>query len=475
MRTTHIVCLYLFIGLFWFGMPVIMSGQSTFTFTYGENEEFEGSLTASLIMIGQKKDSGKRTSRVLRSSNYSIDYDQYEELSLVLRINSFILAREEHYKNCWLEIPLKEYISKDLPGLVLASKTKVLMLGSEDIPRTRKMGDIRYSIDPTLDRQVEGKLRFFFDFISSRYPWKKIEFKPTFKYAIRSNLPLDLSENKKEIKEEQEKVTEPLIPAPGKEEKEAEEPASIPESEPKGPDTEEAALFDAIDGSRKKAKILQLCEKYRSLFPDGFYLEEVLYRQIQAVSEPAIRSEYLEDYVELFPDGKYLREVNELIFSDFTKAEEETARANPKEIVELPGQSLQAVIKMKDGILSVSDIYGGQPPFRLEFYDAEEVNEKKYAIDIGKNRSFKINLKSLPLEKNTYVIGLVDGKGTPGYYSQPLNVTNSNRFFKVEVPFLSMVLGISILVISAFLLILSRFFSKKRRRKRRRYPSNSYR
>ena len=60
MRTTHKVCLYLIIGVFLFGMRGVLSGQSTFTFTYGENEEFEGSLTASLIMIGKKKDSGQK-------------------------------------------------------------------------------------------------------------------------------------------------------------------------------------------------------------------------------------------------------------------------------------------------------------------------------------------------------------------------------------------------------------------------------
>jgi hypothetical protein len=117
-----------------------------------------------------------------------------------------------------------------------------------------------------------------------------------------------------------------------------------------------------------------------------------------ATSDFEDRSRYLEDYVELFPEGSYIIQVNEMIFSDLSGREAE-GRGSPTEIVELPGRTLLASIQMSDGILSVADIRGGQPPFRLEFFDAKKRTEKKYALDIGKSRSFRINLNSLPLEK----------------------------------------------------------------------------
>ena len=156
MRTTQQVLLYFCLGIFLLGASQLLYSQSTIDFKYGEEEEFEGRLTAYLIMIGLDKSSGQRRTRILRPSDHIIEYDRYSDLTIVLRMIDLELAREEHYATSWLEIPLREYISTDLPGLVLESKTKVLMIGSDDIPRARETGDIRYSIDPYLDREVEG-------------------------------------------------------------------------------------------------------------------------------------------------------------------------------------------------------------------------------------------------------------------------------------------------------------------------------
>ncbi len=471
MRTTQKVCLYFCLSVCLLGISQALYAQSTMTFQYGEKEEFEGSLTAHLLMLGVDKETGQRKSRILRSSDHTIQYDRYEDLEIVLRISSFDLAREEHYETTWLEIPLKSYINQDLPGLILESKTKVLMLGTEAISRARKTGDIRYRIDPMLDREVSGALRFSFDFVSSDFPWKKIKFPVSLEYAIRSPLPVDPSGATSTPS-----VEETLIEESPTAEEEITDDIAVPEVEPVevGPVPAEEKLIKSLANTNDKAKILELCAAYREQFPEGFYLEEVLFQQIEANDDPKEQSRFLEDYVELFPDGKHILQVNDLIFSNLSK-NEELVEANPKEVVEIPNSGLSAQIKMKDGILSVNNIKGGQAPFRLEFFDTEGAKEKKYAIDIGKNRSFKINLNSLPLEKNSYVIGLVDEKGTKPYYSAPLNVSSNQRSFKVEVPYLSMVLGISILVIAVFLLILSRFFSKKRKRRRRRYPSKSYR
>jgi hypothetical protein len=472
MRTTQQVLLYFCLGIFLLGASQLLYSQSTIDFKYGEEEEFEGRLTAYLIMIGLDKSSGQRRTRILRPSDHIIEYDRYSDLTIVLRMIDLELAREEHYATSWLEIPLREYISTDLPGLVLESKTKVLMIGSDDIPRARETGDIRYSIDPYLDREVEGTFRFSFDFISSGLPWKKIDFPPTLKYAIRSPLPLD--EADKEIAATEAVVPEEAVRPQAEEETVDRVPLSPKVPEAEASSEEEEALLRSIQEAGNEADIRSLCETYRSQYPKGHYLDEVLYRQILATSDFEDRSRYLEDYVELFPEGSYIIQVNEMIFSDLSGREAE-GRGSPTEIVELPGRTLLASIQMSDGILSVADIRGGQPPFRLEFFDAKKRTEKKYALDIGKSRSFRINLNSLPLEKDTYIIGLVDETGSAPYYSSPLKVSSSKPSFKVEIPFITMVLGISILVISVFLLILSRFFSNKRRRKRRRYPSKSYR
>jgi hypothetical protein len=443
-------------------------------FKYGAKEEFEGSLTAYLIMIGEEKNSGQRRTRILRPSDHTIEYDRYRDLTIVLRVTDLALAREEHYESSWLEIPLREYISPDLPGLVLESKTKVLILGSDPIPRARATGDIRYSIDPFLDREVEGAVRFAFDFISSDFPWKKIEFSKALKYAVRSDLPVD--EPTRDVSVSEDELVSEKAEVPEEEEKRSESipPFELKQAETEVPSEEEKSLFQSIQEAGNEGDMRQLCEAYRMQFPNGYYLDEVLYRQIVATSDREERSRYLEDYVELFPEGKYIIPINEMIFSDVS-ANDIERQGSPKEIVELPERPLRANIQMNNGILSVEDIKGGQPPFRLEFFDAKEREEKKYALDIGKSRSFRINLSSLPLEKDTYIIGLVDETGSDAYFSSPLNISNSKSAFKVEIPFLTMVLGISILVIAVFLLILSRFFSKKRRRKHRRYPSRSYR
>lgn len=472
MRTTQQVWLCLCLGIFLMGISRPLHSQSTIDFKYGEKEEFEGSLTAYLIMIGTEKTSGQRRTRILRPSDHTIQYNRYNNLTIVLRITDLILAREEHYQTSWVEIPLQEYITTDLPGLVLESKTKVLMLGTDAIPRARETGDIRYSIDPFLDREVESAFHFSFDFISSDFPWQKIDFSSPLEYAIRS--PLPMVDSKRDVAVAGEAPSEEALPSQQEEKTAPAVPLKPKQPELEAPSKKEEALLRRIQEAGNEVDIRELCETYRSKFPNGSFLDEVLYRQILATSNLEDRSAYLENYVTLFPEGKYIIQVNEMIFSDLSAAEAKT-KGNPTEIVELPGRPLLANIQMRDGILSVADIEGGQPPFRLEFFDAQKKKEKKYALDIGKSRSFRINLNSLPLEKDTYIIGLVDQMGSAPYYSRPLKVSSSSRSFKVEIPFLSMVLGISILAIAVFLLILSRFFSKKRRRKRHRYSSKSYR
>jgi len=467
MRMKILVCTFLL------GSYIVshnISAQSVMTFEYGEKNEFEGQLTAYLLALGKQKKNGKRSLKVLDSDNFDIDPSQYEELTIVLRLTNFTLEKPEHYKTTWLELPLQEYIKEDLPGLVLVSKTRVLLLGADTIPRARQTGDIRFTVDPDLDRRVEGLLEFSFDFISSDFPWKKIDFKPVLKYAVLSVQPLNqhsVATNPSRDDPEKKKVASEEA---GEKEKNSITAEIHPEPEKVVP-LEEKRLMEAINDADDDKTANRLCEEYRKEFPGGFFEEEVLFQQIELASTAEDRSDHLETYVKNYPDGRYIRQVNEMIFLEYTSGEKEGEEI-PGGDESLVGEDIQASINLKDGILTVDRIEGGEPPYRLEFFDVANENAKSYAIDIGRNRSFKTNLNALPLDKKTYIIGVVDAKYSVPYYSEPFKLSPSKGGFRVEVPFLTMVLGISILTIALFLLVISRFFSKKRRK---RYRYRSYR
>ncbi|MEL7122737.1 MAG: hypothetical protein AAFO07_25040, partial [Bacteroidota bacterium] len=163
--------------------------QAKTKFTYGPNDAYNGSLSASLVMIGKDKRSGAFKTKVLTSKDPYIDIQQYQDISIVLRISNFKLE-DNHLDNSWMELPLNAYLSKNTPGLEKLSKTQVLVLGGENIRGARKIGDIRYGIMNGLTDQTSGEIGFSFDFISSEHDDKKIRFKHSFPYVITATLPI---------------------------------------------------------------------------------------------------------------------------------------------------------------------------------------------------------------------------------------------------------------------------------------------
>ncbi len=448
-----------------------LNAQTKITFNYGENEEFEGSITAYLLMIAKERKSNETVTRRLGEKNHNIDFSDFQDISVVLRLSSLSFQMPEHEKECWLELPLYRYFSEGLPGLVLESKTKVLKLGYEDIPRSRKMADIRFSIDKSLVDQVEGNIIFTIDFMSNTFPAKKIDFKQGLSYAIRSSLPIDPP-----IQEEEDPKVAENEP---EQENNSESPTITTQQEKstnsisdKKPAKEEVLLMDAIESSSKNRTTAKLCKDYLQKFPDGIYVEDVLFKQISLEDNDQLKTGLLENYLQKFPNGKYIHRVNEMILLAYSNRNKSKTDEDSNHVQD--SNKLVASFKMRDGILTVDGIKGGTPPYKLEFLDVENSNARSYAINIGENRNFKTNLTALPLERNNYIISLVDSNNSEPYYSEPLLIKPLKKGLKVEVPFISMVLGISILTVALFLLIISRFFSKKRKR-HRRYHSKYYR
>ncbi len=463
MRLKVIISLGLCLGLILMTCGKMLSAQTVMTFKYGEREEYEGRLTAYLLLLGQDKNSKKRVSRVLTEENHTVDCSKYDQEMIVLQLTNLELADSSHYETCWLEIPLQTYFNKKTAGLNLVSKTIVLTIGSKDIPRARNTADIRFSPVSNLKGVTSGTFDFSFDFVSSEFPWQKISFRPVLPYKLESGSGKEEVITKSETKD-------PVSDIASVDEEEASAEDSAPSTAASL--EEEMDLQLAIEDEEDAQEVLQLCEKYRVIYPDGHYLEEVVYKQITHATEETQIAEYLQTYVEQFPEGKYLSEVREKIRVDFPELKYLFDPAEKE--LESPEHMIKADLEVNDGILIIDNIEGGEPPYRLEFYEVEQPELKSYAIYIGNNLSFRTNLNSLPLEKSSYIIGLVDAAQTPPFLSKPLQVRSSNRFFRVKGSFIFTVLGSAVLAVALFLLLFSVFFKRKKRR-RRGYYSRSYR
>lgn len=461
-------------------------------FKYGPNKEYRGYLSARLLMIGKDKITGERVKRTLKSDDYEINTSQYDDIMIVLRISGFKLENKEHHENSWLELPLKSYIATYAEGMELLSSTQVLVMGTSNIRGARRVGDIRFKIADDLTEAVKGRFSFDFDFISARFKERKNHFRPSLPYLITSDFPEQYNaykeENTKaatpEIVEETPVAEEPVEevieseqalntdPVPTEEIDEYEAATEedydaydeVDESESYGyttpsflataPTDEEERLFEKIDAASKSRRINNYCERYREKYPSGYYTEEVLIKQIEHAVTSQSKGELLEEYVELFPEGKYTEKVNQLImdeFDDLYYGEEGTAL----EVGNFPYNAIQAEVAIDEGTLFVDHIRGGVPPYRLEFYDIYESNMKNYAIDIGKNRAFRVNLKALPLENNNYVIGIVDASGLTPFYSTPMKISGDSGGW-LNFSFISIILGALILAILVLLFITNR-------------------
>ncbi len=442
-----------------------LSAQTVMTFKYGEREEYEGQLKAYVFILGQDRVSKERISMLLTAENHSVDLSRYDQLMVVLQLTDFTLADTSHYRSCWLEIPLQAYFNKRPPGLDLRSKTVVVTIGDKSIPQARETADIRFTPAEGLKGTTAGKIDFSFDFISSQFPWRKIPFRPTLPYILKSHLSISEAENPEASGEQQAAFDDELD-----NDYEPESRQGSPSFE--NPSEEEVDLMADIQQENDSKKVLSLCEKYTNTFPDGHFTEEVLYKQITHASGPEDKRAYLETYLRMFPEGKYLLKVNEAVLAEFP--EMSLDYKSPKGVSGRSKSAVEVDFQVAGGILAIDKIEGGQPPYRLEFYEVDDPDFKSYVLYIGENHSFQTNLHALPLEKDKYVIGLVDASQSTLYLSKPVSVNPSDRKLRVEGSFIFMVLGGAILAVALSLLLISNFFRKKRRRKRGHY-SRSYR
>lgn len=501
-------------------------GQSRVEFKYGDKEEFTGGLTAHLVMVAKEKQSNQAFSKILRSADDIIDTDKYKDIVIIMRLTDFDLAKEEHAELSWLEIPLidTEYYPSNIPGLRKISQTQVLVMGSKAIQGARRFGDVRFALTNEAKNGLKGNIQVKFDFVSALFEDIKISFPDSLSYTIAgsggSNVGSTFEAPVEEFSEEdpepvvesskanqiEEETYEPE-PEPSYEEEETvvieEEITPEPEPEPapveeesidmdasaadlerKGAPTKEAEavsveakvpsfinsapekgedeLFRRIKSTEKVRKLNTICERYRDKFPSGFYTEEVLYTQINNAPTSNDKEKYLEEYLELFPEGKYIERVNTIILEDFDGFGADGG-GTALEVASFPAGAITAEVDIQDGVLFIDHIKGGTPPFQIEFYDIEEAKMKNYSLDIGKNRAFRVNLKALPLEGESYVVGIIDAQGTAPFYSTPVSLTGTSKRWS-NFSFISTILGGLILVALVLLYLTNKMsFSGQRR------------
>lgn len=500
MRARKFLQLFLVVIAF-LPLSSILTAQSVVTFNYGEDNEFQGSLTAHLIMVGKDKATNKFTTKVLKAEDYTIDATQFKDIKVILRLSSFQLAEAEHYERSWLELPLLEYLPQNLPGLKLLSQTRVLVMGNKNIMGARRVGDIRFGLKGDINNEITGSFEVPFDFVSALFDEQTITFSDKFQYKIiadtQEEFVADFTEESEVVEETppQQVVVEEKIEQEAREAVPQEE-MFIPEEEMENDTDSEANLTDettTVDSSEENIptetptetlpieaaavysppsfinkdvkqdeedlyqkimaapgvrKLNKYCENYRQQYPNGYYTEDVIYTQINNSLTSQTKETLLEEYLELFPEGKYIEKVNELVLEDITEYEDEEGRVI--EVASFPTNAISAEIEIQDGELFIDYIQGGVPPFKLEFYDIVESNAKNYAIEIGRSRSFKVNLEALPLEHDNYVVGIIDASGVTPFYSTPLNLKGKSEKWR-NFSFISIILGS--LIIAALLLL----------------------
>ena len=139
--------------------------QERIRFSYGKSSEYTGQVEVSFLVIG-KELKGDTTGRVraidLRKLDFNIDLNRFKTPVLAIRLDNLVFEQADHANRFRLEVPREGNMPRRLPGLIYASRTKLIAIGPKYGPEEWTQRYMRYRTASNVKRVMEGQLEFYF-------------------------------------------------------------------------------------------------------------------------------------------------------------------------------------------------------------------------------------------------------------------------------------------------------------------------